>query len=342
MSATETPAPTSDADTTPDAVTRLDGLASEPFSRSRYLSFFIDYIRPQAMRARRWVLTDRRLAHVQNYLEYEDFHAIGSAIVWKLTEEIQQHVQDVDPYVFSAWLNIRLDTAFKDAITEARRDAHEGIPDDEDEYDADIRTSVIVRMDAKTLLRTVARGLDDAPNIYRMAVGLFLVEELRQADVAKIAGVGQASVSRWIKEAAQRFTKSALNHVITDPTELDEWPQPTPAALDAERLIAAWVRDRYGVDAATWLKWVSDALSADAAYAVDLAGIAHGRMVHRRAETYDLEADIAVTVAMVPQPATVAELVKWTGWGVDRARKVLRIHRHRTGTVTRRNGHVAA
>lgn len=314
-------------DDTTDVVTRLDKLAREPFTPERYLEFFIDYIKPTAYRWRLWMLTDAKLRDAAKTLDFDDLVQIGSVIVWRLTNEITEHIDDVDPYVFSAWLKVRIEGAYRDAIKSARVKSTQSLPDEED--DPTIRTSIRVRDSSSMMLRDIAELMADIPTVQRMMLGMFIVEEMRQQDIAEIAGVGQATVSRWIKDAAGRSLIYAQNQVLTYPEDPDAWPASSNGMIAAVSNVSAWVRERYGVDFTTWLNWITDAYSTEPGYIVDVLGIAYGHMVHRQPEQYELEDDIAQLRLLDPPPSTVRDVASRTGMSYTRAMKVLRVWRHR-------------
>lgn len=309
-------------------VTRLDRLAAAgPYTPGSYLPFFIDYIKPQASRARHWMLTDSRLRDAAKVLDYDDLVQIGSEEVWKLTSEITKHIDDVDPYVFSAWLKVRVESAFRDAITSARVKSAGEIPE---EFGGDVRTSVRGPADTNRIVwHGIADDLGTMPTTLCAVLGMFMVEELRQEDIADIAGVGQATISRWIKLAAQRTLALARSHVESEP-DGDRPSLPLTSADVLER-ISAWVGDRYGVPLDTWLEWLGYAYRSDPGYAVDIIGIAHGRMVHRRGEEYDFESDVQQLALLDPPPMTVKDVQDRCGMSYTRAMKVLRVWRHRQG-----------
>ena len=309
----------SDDENTPDVVTRLDELAQRPYDRRRYIDFFIDYVKPAAYRYRVWMLSDRKYRDAAKVLDFDDIAQIGAIAAVHVCDRLEErHPDDIDPYRFSAWLKMEMNGRVRDAMEEHARKSADEIPDE----DEDPRTALRAPDTAgdHMTLRALADTLREAPAALRAVAGMFLVEEMRQSDVAELLAVSQVSVSNWIRGFAIRACGLAQNVITDHPWTPDPWPAVGTAILPQ---VDAWTRNRYGVTAETWLGWIDGSFATDAGYLCDLYGISFGRRIRHMPAQYDLDDDLRQLDLLDPPPRTIKDVQARCGFGVRRATAVL-------------------
>lgn len=144
------------------------------------------------------------------------------------------------------------------------------------------RTEIARHRDPSMLHRDIANHINTLKTRHQTYLALHFFEDMSLATIeplVELKSTGHRTVSKHISDATERVLNYALRQTLD--TVPDTFPHERDIGFIPPDRLATWIKDRYGTDLETYLRYVSTQYAADIVYILHILDRAYGHFYRR-------------------------------------------------------------